>query len=126
MNQVKLTGNLGKDAEIKCFESGARKTNFSLATTERYTNRRGENVTETQWHNISFWGKNFENLENLLKKGTSVSVLGKISYNRYTDKEGKTRYITEIIAQEVQLVEKTQPSVAAPVSPATGTDHLPF
>ncbi len=128
MNQIKLIGNIGKDAEIKTFASGAKKTNFSVATTERYLNRRGESVSETQWHSISYWGNTFEAIESQLKKGATVNLIGKVQYNRYTDKEGKTRFITEIIAEELQVVPKTQPAsiVVAPVSSNTGVEHLPF
>jgi single-strand DNA-binding protein len=128
MNQIKLIGNIGKDADIKTFASGAKKTNFSLATTERYINKRGESVSETQWHNISYWGNSFESVESQLKKGATISLIGKINYNRYTDKEGKMRYMTEIIAEELQIVPKTQPTpiMVAPVSSNTGVEHLPF
>ncbi len=126
MNQVKLIGNLGKDAETKTFSSGAKKTNFSLATTERYTNKRGETVTDTQWHTIFYWGQSFDAIEPELKKGANLTIIGKLLYNRYTDKEGKTRYITEILAQEILITAKTQPVAAAPVSANTNSDYLPF
>jgi single-strand DNA-binding protein len=129
MNQIKLIGNLGKDAEVKTFSSGAKKTNFSMATTERYTNKRGETVSDTQWHNISFWGNSFEELEPQLKKGTTVTLIGKVQYNKFVDKEGKTRYITEIIAQELQIMPKTSKGisvVSTSVASEKGMEHLPF
>jgi single-strand DNA-binding protein len=129
MNQIKLIGNLGKDAEIKTFTSGAKKTSFSIATTERYTNKRGETVNETQWHNVGFWGNPFGEVEADLKKGVTVSLIGKLQYNRYTDKEGKTRYITEIIAQEIQLIPKMNRGLQiVPTIPVSSREagQLPF
>ncbi len=99
-NSVTLIGNLGKDPEIKQFQSGRSVARFSLATNETYRNQKGDKVTSTQWHNIVAWGKTAEMMNNLLKKGKEVVVHGKLTYRTYEDKEGVTRFIPEIVADE--------------------------
>ena len=77
-NSVKLIGHLGKDPEVRTFESGKKKAFFTLATTESYRNQKGENVNDTQWHNIVMWGKLADDAGQMLKKGTEVSIEGKL------------------------------------------------
>jgi single-strand DNA-binding protein len=97
MNKFLGYGNVGKDPEVKHLESGKVVAKFSFATNESYTNQSGEKVTETQWHNISAWGKTAETIEKYVKKGSSIIVEGKVTYPQYEDKEGVTKYITEIM-----------------------------
>ena len=106
-NFVQLVGNLGRNPEIKNFESGKKVAKFSLATSDFYINKAGEKVQETQWHNIIAWGKNAQLAEDLLEKGKEVSIKGKITYKAYEDKNGEKRNFTEIIADEIVLVERT-------------------
>jgi single-strand DNA-binding protein len=96
MNKVLLYGNVGKDAEVKHLESGKTVAKFGLATNKTYTNQSGEKITETQWHNIVMWGKTAETAEKWIKKGSSIIVEGEIQYRQYDDKDGNTKYITEI------------------------------
>ncbi len=96
MNKVILMGNLGKDPEVRALESGAKVANFTLATNETYTNKQGERVTQTEWHNLEVWNKQAEVAEKYLKKGSQILVEGSIRTRSYTDKDGNTRYITEI------------------------------
>jgi single-strand DNA-binding protein len=105
-NRVQLTGNLAKDPEIKSFENGGKLARFSMATNEEYTTRKGEKSTDTQWHFISAWGKVAEHVEAELKKGSFVSVDGRLVTRNYTDKSGQKKYITEIVANEVTLNQK--------------------
>ncbi|OWY22147.1 single-stranded DNA-binding protein [Sphingobacteriales bacterium UPWRP_1] len=104
LNKVLLVGNLGKDPEIQNFESGSKKASFSLATSERYTNRDGQSVENTEWHNIVCWGKLAEIAEKYLQKGKMVFVEGKIKTRSWEDKEGNKRYITEIEANSFQML----------------------
>ncbi|MBS1650912.1 MAG: single-stranded DNA-binding protein [Bacteroidetes bacterium] len=103
VNHVQLTGNLGSTPELKTFENGNKLLKFSLATNEEYKTQRGESATDTQWHNISVWGKLAENLESQLKKGSFVSVEGRISTRSYNDKSGTKKYFVEIVANNVLL-----------------------
>ncbi|MFN7118599.1 MAG: single-stranded DNA-binding protein [Saprospiraceae bacterium] len=103
-NSITLIGNLGKDPEIKQLQSGKSVARFSLATNETYRNQKGDKVTSTQWHTIVAWGKTAEMMRNLLKKGKEVVVHGKLTYRTYEDKEGVTRSIPEIVADEFVLL----------------------
>jgi single-strand DNA-binding protein len=96
MNKVILFGNVGKDAEVKRLESGNVVAKFNLATNKSYTNKQGEKITETQWHNIVLWGKLAELAEKYIKKGNSIIIEGEIVYRSYENKEGVTVYITEV------------------------------
>jgi single-strand DNA-binding protein len=105
-NRVQLIGNLGGTPEIKEFDGGNKVARFSLATSEYYTNKKGEKVTETQWHNVVVWGKLAEIAEKLLQKGSQVAIDGKLSNRNYTDKQGIKKYITEIVANEFLVMDK--------------------
>jgi single-strand DNA-binding protein len=104
VNRVEIKGFLGRDAEEKNFESGRTLITFSVATSESYKNTKGEWVDNTTWHNISLWKNGKDDNYDFLKKGTLVAVTGKLNTRKYTDKEGKDRYITEIVAQKVDQV----------------------
>ncbi len=113
MNLTILKGNLGKDPEIKTFEWG-KIASFSLATTEKYKNSKGELITETDWHTCIFRGAICEAIEKYLHKGDQVVVTGKVKYRSY-EKDGKTVYITEIKCSEFEFCqtkkeEKTEPA----------------
>lgn len=101
-NRVQLTGNLGKDPEIRQFDSGKLAT-FSLATREDYWTKAGEQASQTQWHRISAWGKVAERIEAELKKGTFVSIEGRLRNRSYTDKDGAKKFVTEIIATDIHV-----------------------
>ncbi|HLS29720.1 MAG TPA: single-stranded DNA-binding protein [Flavobacteriaceae bacterium] len=103
-NRVQLIGNLGQDPEIINLESGRKLAKFSLATNETYTNKQGDRVTNTDWHNIVAWGKIAEIVENYLTKGRQVMVVGKINYDQYETKQGEKRYATQITANELLLM----------------------
>ena len=107
-NSVQLIGNLGKDVEIKAFDNGNKIAKFSLATNEYYKNNKGEKVQETQWHNIVAWGKTAELMEKILSKGSEICVRGKLTHRSYDDKEGVTRYVSEILAQEFVKITKEE------------------
>jgi len=103
-NKVQLIGRLGKTPEVKTFESGKKKANFTIATNESYRNARGEKITETQWHNIIAWGKTAEIAEKYLTKGKEVAVEGKLVSRSYSDKDGIKKYITEVQVSELLML----------------------
>ena len=107
MNTTTLIGNVGRDPEIKTFDWG-KVASFSLATTEKYKNRKDEMITDTDWHNIIFRGKQAEVIEKYVHKGDKIAVTGKIKYRSYEDKEGKTIYITEIIGERFEFCGSKQ------------------
>src|SRR6218665_190925 len=95
-NKVQLIGNLGNAPEIRNTESGKKMARLSIATHETYRNTKGENIKETQWHNVVVWGKNAELAEKYLDKGSQVAIEGKLLNRSYTDKDGVKKYVTEI------------------------------
>ncbi len=97
MNQAILIGNLGNDPELSYSRNGDPYTKFNIATNER--------DGKTNWHRIICFGKTAENCERYLKKGSKVAVLGRIEYGQYEDRDGITRYTTDIIAFNVEFLD---------------------
>ncbi|WP_294080637.1 single-stranded DNA-binding protein [Proteiniphilum sp. UBA5384] len=106
VNKVILVGNVGRDPEMKYFDNDVAKANFSLATSERgYTTSGGTQVPErTEWHNIVCWRGLAQIAEKFVKKGTLVYVEGKIRSRSYDDQNGMKRYITEVVADSLELL----------------------
>lgn len=103
-NLVVLIGRVGKDPEIKRSDSGKTIATFSFVTSEKYTDKNGEKIENSQWHNIVIWGKLAEVVEKYVKKGDQLSIDGKINYRTYDDKDGNKKYITEIICNELIML----------------------
>ncbi len=108
VNKVILVGNVGKDPEMKYFDNDVAKANFSLATSERgYTAANGTQVPErTEWHNIVCWRGLAQIAEKFVKKGSQLYIEGKIRSRSYDDQNGVKRYITEIYADNLELLGK--------------------
>ena len=107
-NCVNLIGNLGMDPEIKLLESGKKLARFSVATSERYRSAEGEQIKETQWHQVIAWGGSAAIAEKFLKKGKEVALSGRLSHRSYEDKDGNTRYMTEVVVNEIVLLNNGQ------------------
>jgi len=103
-NKVQLIGNLGNTPEVINLESGKKLAKFSIATNESYKNAKGEQIKDTQWHNVVAWGKTADIIEKYLQKGNEVAVEGKLVNRSYDDKEGNKRYITEIVVNELLML----------------------
>ena len=86
--------------------------NFSLATTESYTNKQGERVNQTEWHNVVLWRGLADIAEKYLKKGNSVYIEGKIVTRKWEDKDGNTRYSTDIVADKMTMLGSKQESTS--------------
>jgi single-strand DNA-binding protein len=108
INKVILVGNVGKDPEIKYFDNDNAKANFSLATSERgYTAANGTQVPErTEWHNIVCWRGLAKIVEQFVRKGTQLYVEGKIRTRSYDDQNGIKRYITEVYADNLEILSR--------------------
>ena len=104
-NNVQLIGRLGDNPQVRSFESGKKMASFSMATNETYYNNKGEKVEDTQWHNIVAWGKKADIIEGYLKKGSEIAVQGKL-INRKYERDGVTKYITEISLNELLMMDK--------------------
>ena len=102
-NKVTLIGRTGKEVETVNFENGTL-AKVSLATSDHYTNAKGEKVEETQWHNLVAFGKTAEIMQKYVEKGKEIAVEGKIQYRTYDDKDGVKRYFTEIRVEELVMV----------------------
>lgn len=122
LNKVMLIGNLGRDPEVRHLESGTVNATFTLATSERYRDRTtGETKEQTEWHNIVCWRQLAEFSENYLKKGTQVFVEGKLRSRSYTDQNGNVRYVTEIVADSIQLLGRKSDNSAQTQQPVRPT-----
>ena len=105
VNKVILIGNLGRDPEVRYTPSGAAVCNVSVATTRNWKSREGgERQEETEWHRVVFYDRLAEIAGEYLKKGRPVYVEGRLKTRKWTDKEGKEQYTTEIIAEQMQLL----------------------
>ena len=102
VNKVILVGNLGKDPELRYTPSGAAVATFSLATTNPFKDREGNRATE--WHNIVAWRQLAEICGKFLHKGKQVYIEGRIQTRSYDDRDGNKRYITEIVAEQMQML----------------------
>lgn len=105
-NSVRLIGNLGAAPEVKNLDKGNKVAKIALATNESYTNTKGEKVTETQWHNLVAWGKTAEIAEKYLNKGSEIAIEGKLTSHSYTDKQGVKKYVTEVVVNEILMLDK--------------------
>jgi single-strand DNA-binding protein len=143
VNKVILVGRLGKDPETRYMTNGEAVTNVTLATSENWKDKNGEKQEKTEWHNLVFYRRLAEIAGEYLKKGSQIYVEGKIQTRKWQDKEGKDRYTTEIVVNEMQMlgsktgagsfeVVENQPSAqargaaaakpaAAPAGPSTGS-----
>ena len=105
LNKVMLIGNLGKDPEIMHFENGGSLVKFPLATSETYTNREGQRVTNTEWHNVVINAKGLVDVAHkYLKRGHKVYLEGRIKTRKWQDQAGADRYTTEIQANQMTML----------------------
>lgn len=134
LNKVMLIGRLGKDPEVRYLEGGTPVANFTIATSEKYKNKSGEWVEQTEWHNIVAWRGLAELTEKYLKKGKQVFIEGKIRTRSWEDKDKNKRYTTEVVADNMMLLgspEKHDESsnipeaVSAVKDELTETAHVP-
>ncbi len=134
VNKAILIGNLGADPELRYTPGGQAVANFSMATTEKFKNKEGEQQERTEWHNIVCWSRTAEIANEYLKKGSPVYIEGRIQYRSYDDKEGIKRYRTDIVAQRLQLLGSrgqaeravSEPPVTPEPKAPSDDDDLPF
>ncbi len=111
-NRVQLLGNLGRDPELKEFEGGKRRLRMTVATNEKFEYGPGQSKEDTQWHNVVAWGRTAEQAAEALKKGSYVSLEGRLVHRNYEDKDGQKRYVTEVVMNQFQVVERKSEAVA--------------
>ncbi len=104
VNKVILVGNLGKDPELRYTASGTAVCNFPIATTENYKDRDGNRQEKTEWHNIVVWRQLAEICGKYLVKGKQIYIEGKLQTRKWEDRDGNTKYSTEIVADQMQML----------------------
>lgn len=108
LNKVLLIGNLGSDPELQTLDGNIKLAKFSLATSETYKDAQGKTQTSTEWHQILAWKNLAELAQNYLHKGSKVYIEGKIKTRNFVDKEGNKKYVTEIIADTILMLDKAE------------------
>jgi single-strand DNA-binding protein len=134
INKVILVGHLGKDPEVQHIEGGIAMAKFPMATTETYKDKSGNRVDQTEWHNITAWRGLADLCAKYLHKGNLVYVEGKIKTRSWTDKDNVKKYSTEIVADNINILER-KPDGGEPMqhvassidsNDSTPADDLPF
>ncbi|MBR2771687.1 MAG: single-stranded DNA-binding protein [Bacteroidales bacterium] len=131
MNKVFLKGNVGQDPKITTFDNGGKVAQFTLATTERgFKTKDGKDIPdETTWHNIVVRRTGLAGVcEQFVKKGTPLLIVGKIQTRQYQDNSGQTRYVTEIVVEEMELLggQKHEAAPAPEPEYQPAKDDMPF
>jgi len=131
LNKIQIIGRLGQAPETRSTQNNTTVTNLSVATSERYKNKQGEQVENTEWHRVTAWDRLGEICRDYLKKGSLVYIGGKVQTRVYEDKDGVKRYVTEIIAREMKMLDSkptSEPEKAKPepIVDEDGGDDLPF
>lgn len=134
VNKIILLGNVGAEPEVRALESGAKVARVRLATSEKYTDKDGKKVEQTEWHTITLWRGLADVVDKYVHKGSQVYISGKLKTREY-EANGEKRYATEIVADELKLLgrasdanEAPAPQSVAPVAeaPAPPMGDLPF
>ena len=127
LNKVFLIGNVGRDPEVRYLDQGSAQAGqstkvatFTLATTERYRDRSGELRENTEWHNLVLWRQLADLAERYIRKGSQIYVEGHLRTRSYNDPQGQKKYMTEIVADNVQLLGRREGEDAPASRPASG------
>src|SRR5690625_1587464 len=105
LNKAMIIGRLGQDPDVRYTQSNTAVANLSIATSERYKDKQGEWKENTEWHRVVAWGRLAEICQEYLKKGSQVYIEGPIQTRQWEDKEGQTRYTTEIKALTMTMLD---------------------
>jgi single-strand DNA-binding protein len=116
-NRVELRGFLGDDPKLSTTETGRSRTTLSICTNYEYVNKAGETVSEPEWHRVVVWGKAAENAAKYLAKGSEAEIEGRIKTRQYESK-GEVRYITEVVANEINYGRRPTKEAAPASTPA--------
>ena len=105
VNKVELNGFMGADPSVFQISKNNKKAVVRMATNESFRNKNGDWEQRTSWHNVVLWGRLAEMADTDLRKGTRIYVTGRLTYRKYTGKDGQERFVTEIVASEVEIVK---------------------
>lgn len=128
VNKVILVGHVGKDPEVKHLDGGVTVAKFSLATNETYTDKNGQKVTQTEWHNVVVWRGLAETVEKYVKSGKLLYIEGKLKTTSYDDKDGNKRYTTNVVCENIRFLgsntSRPEGSTSDGVTNQTDEAHL--
>lgn len=125
LNKALLIGNLGSDPEIRTTTDGTKVAGLSVATNRNWTDRDGEAQERTEWHRVVAWANLAEIAEQYLSRGDRVYIEGEIQYRSYEDRDGATRYVTEIRARELVMLGGREAGASGPADPPQGDTREP-
>lgn len=136
VNKVILLGNLGKDPKIyKSEASGTSMALISVATSRKYKGKDGNLVEQTEWHNVTAYGRQAEIINDYMRKGSSIYLEGRLQTREFTDKQGEKRWSTSVIVENFQMIGRPGKDSAANPPPqnrtqsataATDDEEVPF
>ena len=126
LNKVMVIGNVGRDPEMRYIPSGKPVTSFSVATSRSWTNSEGERREETEWFNVVAWGNLAEICKQHIRKGRQVYVEGRLQTRSWEDPEGKKRFRTELVANEMILLGDRRGASEAAESADEREEEFPF
>jgi single-strand DNA-binding protein len=126
LNKVLVIGNVGRDPEMRYIPSGKPVTSFSVAATRSWTNSDGERREETEWFNVVAWGNLAEICKQHIRKGQQVYVEGRLQTRSWEDHEGKKRFRTELVANEMILLGDRRNAVNGIEPTDIGEEEFPF
>jgi single-strand DNA-binding protein len=135
MNKVILVGRLGQDPEVRYTENGTAVANLSLATTQTWKSKSGEKKEKTEWHRIVVFGNTAEFAKEYLRKGTMLAVDGQLRTRKWEDRDGTTKYTTEVLARQLTPLssrqteskpEPEEPDVPFDEKKEEGEEDIPF
>ena len=124
LNKVILIGHVGQEPQVRTVGEN-KVASFTLATTEKFRGKDGNVVENTEWHNVTVWGRQADVVERYVNKGTHLYIEGKIKTEKYTDKEGNDRYATKIYANSLQLLGGKKEETPHSPAPAQKTQQKP-
>ena len=108
LNKVTLIGNVGKDPETQTLTDGAKVARVNVATTEKYKDKAGQTHSATDWHSVVMWRGLADLAEKYIKKGSLIYIEGKLKTRNYDNKEGQKVYVTEVLAENIILLDKKE------------------
>lgn len=126
INKVILVGNTGKDPEYKTLQDGTPVAKITLATTESFRLKSGETQTKTEWHTIIAWRGLATLINDFTRKGSLIYVEGKLQNRNFEDKDGQKKYVTEVVADQILLLDKRQKEEKAEPEENSEDQPLPF
>lgn len=126
VNKVMLIGNLGKDPDIQQLEGNIGVAKFPLATTETYKDRTGKLVSQTEWHTVVLWRGLADLAEKYLHKGSLIYIDGRLRTRSWEDKDGNKKFATEVVADNLIMLDKRADGTAGPGSGEPDYESLPF